>query len=65
MHIPMNVSSSGLHNKANIVLSLIKYELYSLLGVLLLVDCISAQIRFDLERYLLVIIRALTEFFFC
>ena len=32
-HIPMNVSSSGPYNKANIFLGLIEYELNSLRGV--------------------------------
>ena len=49
--MPMNVSSSELYNKANIFLSLIEYELNSLLGAY-----ISVHIRFDLERYLLNII---------
>ena len=40
-------------NKANIFLSLIEYELNSLLGPSHLVDHISVHIRFDLERYLL------------
>ena len=41
-------------NKANIFLSLIEYELNSLLGALHLVDYISVHIRFNLERYLLI-----------
>ena len=41
-------------NKANIFLVLIEYELNSLLGASHLVDCISVHIRFDLERYLLI-----------
>ena len=49
--MPMNVSSSGPSNKANIFLGLIEYELNSLH----LVDYISVHIQFDLERYLLII----------
>ena len=49
----MNVSSSGPSNKASIFLGLIEYELNSLLGASHLVDYISVDIRFDLERYLL------------
>ena len=41
------------HNKANIFLGLIEYELNSLLGVSHLVNYILVHIRFDLERYLL------------
>ena len=52
-HMPMNVSSSGASNKANIFLGLIEYELNSLLGASHLVDYISGHIRFDLERYFL------------
>ena len=52
-HMPMNVSSSGPFNKANIFLGLIEYQLNSLLGASHLVDHISVHIRFDLERYLL------------
>ena len=51
----MIVSFSGPLNKANIFLSLIEHELHSLLGALHLVDYISIHIRFDLERYLLII----------
>ena len=51
------MSSSGLYNKANIFLGLIEYELNDLLGALHLVGYISFHIRFDLERYLLNIIR--------
>ena len=47
------LASSGLYNKANIFLSLIKYELESPLGASHLVDYISLHIRSDLERYLL------------
>ena len=43
------------YNKANIVLSLIEYELNSLLSASHLVDYISVHIRFNLERYLLII----------
>ena len=46
------------HNKANIFLGLIEYELNSLLGASHLVDYISVHIRFDLERYLLIIVLA-------
>ena len=53
----MNVSSSGPLNKANIFLGLIEYELNSLLGASHVVDYISVHIRFDLERYLLNILR--------
>ena len=42
-------------NKANIFLGLIEYKLNSLLGALHLVDYVSFHIRFDLERYLLII----------
>ena len=45
-------SSSGRHNKANIFLGFIEYELNSLLGASHLLDYISVHIRFDLERYL-------------
>ena len=51
----MNVSFSGLYNKANIFLGFIEYELNSLLGASHLVDYVSVHIRFDLERYLLII----------
>ena len=51
----MDVSSSRPSNKANIFLGLIEYELNSLLGASHLVDYISVHIRFDLERYLLII----------
>ena len=44
--------SNSVYNKANIFLSLIEYELNSLLGASHLVDYISVHIRFDLERYL-------------
>ena len=47
--------SNPVYNKANIFLGLIKYELNSLLGASHLVDYISVHIRFDLERYLLII----------
>ena len=57
----MNVSSSGSSNKANIFLGLIKCELNSLLGVSHLVDYISVHIRFNLERYLLIITQRITE----
>ena len=43
-------------NKANIFLGLIEYELNSLLGASHLVDYISVHIRFDLERYLLIVL---------
>ena len=49
--------SNSVYNKANIFLCLIKYELNSLLGASHLVDYISVHIRFDLERYLLNIVR--------
>ena len=52
-HMPMNVSTSGRYNTANIFLGLIEYELNSLLSASHLVDYISVHIRFDLERYLL------------
>ena len=42
--------SNSVYNKANIFLSLIEYELNSLLGVY-----IAVHILFDLERYLLII----------
>ena len=41
-------------NKASIFIGLIEYELNSLLGASHLVDYISAHVRFDLERYLLI-----------
>ena len=44
------------YNEANIFLGLIEYELNSLLGSSHLRDYISVHIRFDLERYLLIII---------
>ena len=47
--------SNSPSNKANIFLGLIEYELNSLLGASHLVDYISVHIRFDLERYLLII----------
>ena len=59
--MPMDVSSSRPSNKANIFLGLIEYELNSLLGASHLVDYISVHIRFDLERYLLIIIYRITE----
>ena len=46
-------------DKANIFLGLIEYELNSQLGASHLVDYISVHIRFDLERYLLVIVYCL------
>ena len=52
--MPVDVSSSRRSDKANIFLGLIEYELNSLLGALHLVDYISVHIRFDLERYLLI-----------
>ena len=55
----MNVSSSGPSNKANIFLGLIEYELNSLDSHL--VDYISVHIRFDLERYLLIILGTKTK----
>ena len=57
----MNVSFSWQYNKANIFLGLIEYELNSLLGALHLVDYISVHIRFDLERYLLIIKKRITK----
>ena len=48
--------SNSVYNKANIFLGLIEYELNSLLGDSHLVDYIAVHIRFDLERYLLIII---------
>ena len=42
-------------NKTNIFLGLMEYELNSLLGVSHLLDYISVHIRFDLEKYLLII----------
>ena len=54
--IPMNVSSPGPYNKANIFLGLIEYELNSLLGASHLVDYIAVHILFDLERYLSIIV---------
>ena len=53
----MNVSSSGPCNNASIFLSLIEYELNILLSASHLVDYISVHIRFDLERYLLIVAR--------
>ena len=50
--MPMNVSSSGPYNKADVFLDLIEYDLNSLLVASHLVDYISVHIRFDLERYL-------------
>ena len=49
--------SNSPSNKANIFLGLIEYELNSLLGASHLVDYISVPIRFDLERYLLIILK--------
>ena len=46
--------SISVYNKANIFLGLIEYELNSLLGASHLVDYLSVHIRFDLERYLLI-----------
>ena len=43
-HMPMNVSSSGACNKANIFLGLMEYELNSLLGASHLVDYLSVHI---------------------
>ena len=43
------------YDKANIFLGLIDYELNSLLGASHLVDYMSVHVRFDLERYLLII----------
>ena len=51
--MPINVSSSGPSNKANIFLGLMEYERNSLPGASHLVDYVSVQIRFNLERYLL------------
>ena len=48
--------SNSVYNNVNIFLGLIEYELNSLLGASHLVDYISVHIRFDLERYLLIII---------
>ena len=47
------LASSRRYNKANIFLGLIEYQLNSLLGA----NYASVHIRFDLERYLLIIIR--------
>ena len=49
------LASFGPCNKANIFLRLIEYELNSLLSASHLVDYISVHIRFDLERYLLIV----------
>ena len=49
------------YSKANIFLGLIEYELNSLLGASHLVDYISVHIRFDLERYLLIIVHYLVR----
>ena len=46
--------SNSVYNKANIFISLIEYELNSLLGASHLADYIPVHIRFDLERYLLI-----------
>ena len=59
--MPMDLFSSRPSNKANIFLGLIEYELNSLLGASHLVDYISVHIRFDLERYLLIIGSLLTS----
>ena len=59
--MPMNASSPGPYNKANIFLGLIEYELNSLQGA----NYISVHIRFNLERYLLnidTIMGAVTNF---
>ena len=48
-----------LYNKANVFLGLIEYELNSLLGASHLVDYMSVHIRFDLERYLLNILKSI------
>ena len=63
----MNLSSSRRSNKANIFLGLIKNELNSLLGASHVVDYISVHIRFDLERYLLIISNLVVErqYFYC
>ena len=47
------LASSGPYHKANIFLGFIEYELNSLLGASHL---LSVHIRFDLERYLLIIV---------
>ena len=52
----MDLSSSGPCDKANIFLGLIEYELSGLLGASHLIDYISVHVRFDLEKYLLIII---------
>ena len=54
-HMPMNMSSSGAYNKANIFLGLTECDLNSLLGASHFIDykLISVHIRFDLEKYLL------------
>ena len=49
------LASSGSSNKANIFLGLIEYELNSLLSASQPADYISVHIRFDVERYLLII----------
>ena len=49
------LASSGPSNKANICLGLIEYELNSPHGASHLVYYISAHIRFDFERYWLII----------
>ena len=43
--MPMDVSSSGPSNKANVFLGLTEYELNSLLGASHVVDYISVHIR--------------------
>ena len=53
--------SNSLYNKTDIFLTLIEYEMNCLLGDLHLVDYISVHIRFDLERYLLIIVELSTK----
>ena len=53
--MPMNVSSPGVYNKGNIFLGVIEYGLNCLISALHLVHFTSVHIRFDLERYLLII----------
>ena len=57
-HMPMNVSSPGPYNTASIFLGLVEYELNSVLGSSNLVDYISVHFRFELERYLLNILKS-------
>ena len=52
------------YNKANTFLVLTEYELNSLLGALYLIDYISVHIRFDPERYFLIIIQQDMEYEF-